>query len=234
MTRKKIEFNVDVDVQYSQEQWELLKKIRATARRITELLAQHQIDALVYGSVARGDVKATSDIDIIITTPIPSFRIELILDQAREPILHKFIIQATPSDTVKAHIELSDNMTITLLLSKVIGYGMDFYRFGGAINHMDIINAVRVPGVDKRLVLIQPTEKGHHELSIIDQPHHAAAVLKISKNMVEQRIRVLTRRDHIGRTGVFLNKEIPIEDNIEAALEDLAAKNSLLRRRLQF
>lgn len=234
MVRKKIAYDIDTTVQYTPEHWNLLKKIRETAFRVTNLLAQHQIDVLIYGSVARGDVKPTSDIDIIIMTPIPSYRLELILDEAKEQIYHKYLIQATPSDTIKAHIELSDNMTLTILLSKVLGTGMDFYRFGGSISHHQLVQEMRVPGVDKRLVLIQPTESGHHELSIVDQSKIAADILGISKNMVEQRIRVLTRRDHIGRTGVFLNREIPLEENFEVSLEKLAAQNSLIRRRLRF
>ncbi len=51
--------------------------------------------------------------------------------------------------------------------------------------------------------------------------------------MVTQRIRVLTRRDKVGRTGVFLNHPVALSENIEETLRNLARKNRLLRRRLQ-
>jgi predicted nucleotidyltransferase len=90
----------------------------------------------------------------------------------------------------------------------------------------------RVPGVDKRLVLIQPNELGHHETSIVENPSLAIDTLKIAPDMVNQRIRVLTRRDKVGRTGIFLNKELDTEDNFEQKLDELAQKNPLIRRRL--
>ena len=53
-------------------------------------------------------MKPTSDIDILLTTRLPTYRIEVILDEAHESILHKKLVQATPNDVIKAIYELED------------------------------------------------------------------------------------------------------------------------------
>ena len=50
---------------------------------------------------------------------------------------------------------------------------------------------VRVAGVDKRLMLIEPTEKGHVESSVIGREEFAAKVLGVSAETVLDRVHAL-------------------------------------------
>ena len=233
MPRMKIAPHSDGFYTYSTEHWEILNSLRNRAIEITKIFQNHQIDVLIYGSVARGDVKATSDVDIVIIPLLPSYRMEMMLEECQIPILGKRIIQATPNDVIKAHYELESNTTITLLLTKFTQTPFEFYKFGGAVSYDQLRKQIRVAGVDKRLVLILPTSTGHEERALIENQNIAAKELDISISMIQQRIRVLTRRDKIGRTGVFLNDELAVDQNIEEYLYNLARTNHFIRRRLR-
>jgi hypothetical protein len=230
----KIEYNVDQDIFYEDERWAVFADLRTKAMSVTGLLTQQGFETFTFGSVARGDVKPSSDIDIILTTRLPTFRVEVILNEAHLNILHKKIVQATPNDIIKAQFELEDEISLTVLLTDFTHLAFEFYRYGGAVTHAQMLENVRVPGIDKRLVLIQPTPTGHHESSVIDHPSQAANIVGVSSQIVEQRIRVLTRRDKVGRTGIFLNEEIGLDESFEEKLQELASENQLIRRRLKF
>ena len=232
MGRVKIDRTGDGVVKYSPEHWKQLDKLRKHALKVTTVFAHHGIDSLTYGSVARGDVSPKSDIDIILLTQIPSYRVELILDETNLSLNSKKIIQATPNDIIKAHFELEGDVCITSLLTDFTSSPFEFYRFGGALNHKQVENSKRIPGVDKRLILIEPNDEGHNESSLIERQYEASKILGISQSMIDQRIRVLTRRDKIGRTGIFLNKDIGLNENIEEELRSIARHNPLIRRRL--
>ncbi len=232
MGRVKISRTGEGLVIYSTEHWELLKKFRENALKVTSAFAHHGIDSLTYGSIARGDVNTKSDIDIILLTQIPSYRVELILDETNLTLNHKKIIQATPNDVIKAHFELDREICVTSLLTDFTSSPFEFYRFGGALHHEELQQNKRVPGVDKRLILIEPNDEGHRESSLIERKYEASKILGISQAMVDQRIRVLSRRDKIGRTGIFLNRDLGIDENVEEELRKIARKNPLIRRRL--
>lgn len=233
MGRMKIERNEEQDVKYSPDRWDLLHSLRKNALAITSIFHAQDLESLTYGSIARGDVKPSSDIDIILTTQIASFRVELMLEQSKIQILQKKIVQATPNDIIKGNFELPNEICLTLPLTDFTSMPYEFYRFGGAVSYEQLAADVRVPGADKRLMLIEPTANGHHESSIADRPQDAARIIGVSSAMVEQRIRVLSRRDEVGRTGVFLNQSIPLEQNFEDALRELANGNQMIRRRLR-
>ncbi|MCE7744428.1 MAG: hypothetical protein GPJ52_04770, partial [Candidatus Heimdallarchaeota archaeon] len=55
-----------IEVMYTPEHWSLLKEIREKAITIMEKLVKHSIQAILYGSITRGDVSETSDIDLFI------------------------------------------------------------------------------------------------------------------------------------------------------------------------
>jgi predicted nucleotidyltransferase len=111
---------------------------------------------------------------------------------------------------------------------------MDFYRFGGCVDYRGVIENRRVPGVDKRLVLVIPTQKGHREVPLTDlHPSSVAKMLGISIEIVMERIRVLTRRREVGRTGIFLCESIPTSESFEHALKEIASRNPAVRRRLE-
>lgn len=82
-------------------------------------------------------------------------------------------------------------------------------------------------------MLIEPTEKGHIESSVIGKEEAAAKILGISAETVLDRVRALTRRDSIGRTGVFIKKEVATDETFELALKKLAEVNPAVRRRME-
>ncbi|MEM4702317.1 MAG: nucleotidyltransferase domain-containing protein, partial [Archaeoglobaceae archaeon] len=85
----------EIEVRYDGEKWKILNLKREKAKNLMRKLAENNINSILYGSVARGDVNAKSDIDIFIPQLIPSFRIELALEDFN--ILEKRIVQATPN-----------------------------------------------------------------------------------------------------------------------------------------
>jgi predicted nucleotidyltransferase len=50
---------------------------------------------------------------------------------------------------------------------------------------------------------------------------------------VLDRVHALLRRDEVGRTGVFIKKELASEETFEMALKRLADENPAVRRRLK-
>jgi predicted nucleotidyltransferase len=108
----------------------------------------------------------------------------------------------------------------------------EFYKFGGEIylNHLGA--GTRVAGVDKRLMLIEPTERGHTESSIIGREEQTAKILEISTETVLDRVHTLLKRDEVGRTGVFIKKELAADETFEMALKKLADENPAVRRRM--
>ncbi|HDD68955.1 MAG TPA: DNA polymerase subunit beta, partial [Candidatus Korarchaeota archaeon] len=58
---------------YDEKRWSLLKKLRNRAIMILELLLQVGIKGILYGSIARGDVREGSDVDVVVLRPtLPS------------------------------------------------------------------------------------------------------------------------------------------------------------------
>ena len=233
MVRVKVQHRGGSEVIYDADHWATLQALHHQASQVTLLFHEQGFDTLTYGSVARGDVHPGSDIDIVLKPLLSSYRLELLLEDAGLRVLEKKIIQATPNDVIKANYILENDICITLLLTPFTRMPFDFYHFGGALTHLETLDRIRKPGVDKRLMLILPTSEGHQEKPLEDMQYEAPKLLGISQTMVTQRIRVLTRRDKVGRTGVFLNHPVALSENIEETLRNLASKNRLLRRRLQ-
>ncbi|MDI3497799.1 nucleotidyltransferase domain-containing protein [Archaeoglobus sp.] len=218
-------------IEYDQERWNILAEKRERAKEVMESLLSFGIESVVYGSVARGDVNEKSDVDIFIPEVIPSYKVEVALDGFE--VLEKRIVQATPNYAIKGEFVLSDNTTVSFPLVRMREREMDFYRFGGCVDYRGLMEKRRVPGVDKRLVLIIPTGKGHREIPLTDiHPSSVARMLGVSIDIVTERIRVLTRRREVGRTGIFLCETIPSTDCFEQALKEIASRNPVVRRRL--
>jgi len=87
--------------------------------------------------------------------------------------------------------------------------------------------------VDKRLMLIEPSEKGHVESSIIGREEQAAKRLGVSAETVLDRVHALLKRDEVGRTGVFVKRELAFEETFELALKRLVDENPAVRRRMR-
>ena len=143
------------------------------------------------------------------------------------------MIQATPFYAVKGYIEVDERTFVSFPLSKMRTVEREFYKFGGEATLEMLKRNIRVPGVDKRLMLIEPTENGHVESSIIGQEERVAKMLGISVETVFNRVHVLLRRDTVGRTGLFIEREISQDETFEVVLKRLADKNPALRRRLR-
>ncbi|RLG82597.1 MAG: DNA polymerase subunit beta [Thermoprotei archaeon] len=220
------------EIIYSKEHWELLRKLRKEAIALLEILYKHGIKAIVHGSIARGDVWKGSDIDVFIPFYVPSYKIEYILELHGYTIKNKYIVVATPSSTPKAYIILDDleKRTVSFPLAKLQPRELEFYAFGGQLDLEGLKKDLRVPGVDKRLVLIEPTKHGHKESPVIGREEEVARILGISIDTVKERVRVLSRRDEIGRTGVFVKYELDPSESFETALSNIAKKNPWIRR----
>lgn len=222
-----------VEVIYSQARWKLLADLRRKAIGLMEALERFSIPCIVHGSIARGDVSPKSDIDVFVPEIYPSFTIENALRFSGFPIIRRVLVQATPFYAVKGYVEVDERTCVSFPLSKMRTVEREFYRFGGEATLEMLRGNVRVPGVDKRLMLIEPTESGHIESSILGQEERAAKLLGISVETVFNRVHTLIRRDSVGRTGLFIERDLSPDETFEMVLKRLADKNPALRRRLR-
>ncbi len=222
------------EVVYDDRRWGILRKLRREAMEILEKLWMRNIQAYVHGSIARGDVWEGSDIDIIIPYTIPSYIIEYLLEEKGYNVYARYIVVATPSSTPKAYMVLDEEerKTISFPLYSLKPREYEFYRFGGMLDLNGLRNNERVPGVDKRLILIEPTKYGHRESPVIGYENLVATKLGISIDTVLERVRVLSRRDEIGRTGVFIKYELSPSESFEEAIDKILRQNPLLRKNL--
>ncbi|MFX1311812.1 MAG: nucleotidyltransferase domain-containing protein, partial [Promethearchaeota archaeon] len=186
----------------------------------------------IHGSIARGDVSESSDFDIVFLRKIPSFQIEIILNNNHFEKYFKEIIMATPLDTVKLYIHLGELESITIPLSKPDKKFVEFYNFGGRITLNELNLDIRVPGIDKRLVLIKPNSKGHKEISVIGNEAYAAKEVGVSIDTINERKKVLIRRNKYGRTGVFFKKKIQITESTEDVIKKISKQKSIVRKKL--
>lgn len=233
MAKKPIIYSERLEVVYSANRWRLLSELRSKATEIMEALERAHIFCVAHGSVARGDVSPRSDIDIFIPQNFPSFTVENALKMAGISIGRRILVQATPTYSIKGYIEIDERRYVSFPLSRMREVERDFYRFSGEATLEMLRSEVRVPGVDKRLMLIEPTEKGHIESSIVGQEERVAKLLGISVDAVLDRVRTLLRRGEVGRTGLFVEMEIAPEENFESILKRLADANPAVRRRLR-
>ena len=147
------------EVTYTKARWQLLTELRNKAVEVMAALERFHFQSVVHGSIARGDVNKTSDIDVFIAEVQNSFLVETALEKAHIPINNRLIIQATPNYAMKAHIEVNEQITVSFPLMQMRRVEREFYRFGGETNLRQLKAGVRVPGVDKRLMLVEPTKK---------------------------------------------------------------------------
>ena len=233
MARKPMLRDERLKIIYDEKRWRLLNQLRAEAIELMDALNSMHIFSIVHGSIARGDVTEKSDIDIFIPDVIPSFLVETALERAGIPISERILVQATPTYSIKAYIGIDERRSVSFPLSKLRKTEREFYKFGGEATLEMLRRGVRVPGVDKRLMLIEPTEDGHIESSILGREGEVAKLLGISIETVLDRVRTLTRRDRIGRTGLFIERRLASNETFELVLKELAERNPAVRRRLR-
>jgi len=231
MAKKPVKRAERVEVAYEERRWQLLDQLRSKAVDIMETLNNHHLRSIVHGSIARGDVSETSEIDIFLPDPPSSFILETYLEQSGFRGYSRTIVQATPLYALKAHIELDQQTSLSFPLVKLRPVEKDFYRFGGEASLSTLREDKRVRGVDKRLMLIEPTAEGHVESAVVGREEEAANLLGVSLNTVLDRVHALLRRDEVGRTGVFIERELAPDETFEQAMKKLADQNPAVRRR---
>jgi len=233
MAKKPLKREERVEIVYGDKRWRLLQALRKQAVEIMESLEKANLNCVVHGSIARGDVSATSDIDVFVTDPPSSFVIESTLEQSGFAANRRVLVQATPSYAAKGYVEIDPKRVVSFPLMKLRSLERDFYRFSGEAALSLIRNGQRVIGVDKRLLLIEPTVRGHVETTIVGREETVAKMLKVSVQTVLDRVHALLRRDKVGRTGVFIEHELNPDETFEMVLKQLADENPAVRRRLR-
>ena len=233
MTKKPAKRAESVEVVYSEKRLNLLAQLRSRAVEVMRALEKAHLFSTVHGSIARGDVSANSDIDVFIPDPPSSFATETALENAGFTFNKRVVVQATPSYAAKGYIELEPKRIVSFPLMKLRQTEREFYSFGGEATLQMLADNVRVAGVDKRLMLIEPTSKGHVESTIVGREEAVAHLLHVSVATVLDRVHALLRRDKVGRTGVFIERELTANETFEMVLKELVDQNPAVRRRLK-
>ena len=119
MAKKPVKRAEQVEVVYHKREWNLLGQLRTRAIGIMETLDACHLRSIVHGSIARGDVSETSDIDIFLPDPPSSFIIETYLEKSDFRASIRTIVQATPIYALKGHIELDPQTSLSFPLVAV-------------------------------------------------------------------------------------------------------------------
>jgi len=221
------------EVVYNEERWQLFKWLRTRALELMEPLLRQGFDSIVHGSVARGDVSKGSDVDVFVPYVVPSYRIELALHAAKLEPMKREIVVATPWQLPKAHIYIEEDRSVTFPLVNPKKLETEFYYFGGAVNIEQVKQAVRVPGVDKRLMLIEPTPRGHIESPVSGREAEVAKRVNVSLGIVRERVQVLTRREDVGHTGIFIERALLPDESFEEVFKRLMESHPEMKVRLK-
>ncbi len=230
MPREKIIQNIGKNFhRYTSDEKKILFQLRKTSANYLNTLEKNGVSAFIHGSIARGDVHQGSDIDIHIPYLISSFRLELLEEFIKAD---RRIIMGTPNSTIKGLFTIDTYISLTFPLTSPTEREIDFYRFSGLIYSKELIDSVRVPGVTKKLVFIEPNPEGYYYSSLLRFKKRAMKCLNVSQRIIDERIRVLTRRDKIGRTGLLLDYSLPPDMNFEQALHHLSSQNPIIRNKI--
>lgn len=221
------------EIVYDSEHWSLLESLRKKATFLMSALARFHLYAVVHGSVARGDVNIDSDVDIFIADVPNSFLVETALEHAGVMVNSRFVVQATPLYAMKAYIDVDEMCSISFPLMGLRRVEREFYMFGGELNLVQLETGLRVAGVNKRLMFVEPNFEGHVESGIVGREMFVAKTLNVSVETIQDRVRALTKRGLVGRTGVFLKKELTPEETFELTLKRLSDLNPAVRRRIK-
>ena len=219
------------EVYYDDDRWQRLRLMRSAALEVMMAFHSAAVPSITHGSIARGDVGLESDIDIFIPRPPSSFVIETVVERSGFRVDRRLLVQATPNYAVKGYIEIFGARTISFPLMRMRGVERDFYRFGGQLDLKMLKENIRVSGVNKQLMLITPTKKGHIESSVVGSEESVARLLGVTAMAVQDRVRALLRRCEVGRTGVFIKRELLQDETFEEALKALVETKPEVRRR---
>ena len=221
------------EVEYTRLHWKLLETLRDEAKALTRPLTEAHIEALVYGSIARGDVHAGSDVDVFIPNPPAPAILEALIERMGIGTANREIIQATPTYAAKGYIHADENRSYSFPLVQLRTHEREFYDFAGSLTPRQLQEDTRVPGVDKHLRLIEPTETGHTETPIPGMEGTVAKILGVGVTIVLDRVRTLQRRERIGRTGVYIKRPLAPDETFGDVYQQLARTRPALRRRMR-
>jgi predicted nucleotidyltransferase len=221
-----------IEVTYEEERWDLLRALRGEAASLMRPLVSIHVDCIAYGSLARGDVKPTSDVDIFIPNPPVPELVEAALEREGVKASEREIVQATPGYAAKGYIYTKERRGYSFPLVSLLPAERDFYSFAGSIYLKQLEADLRVPGVDKRLMLIEPTKRGHVESPIEGREGEVARLLGVDMRIVRERVRTLERRRSVGRTGVYLKYSLEPTEGFGEALHRLSLRRPAVRKRL--
>ena len=220
-----------IHVKYTPQHWALLERLREEARALLRPLADAHVEALVYGSIARGDVHPGSDVDAFI--PNPPATLEALMERHGIRATHREIVQATPTYAPKAYVYTAEDRSYSFPLVRLRPHEREFYSYAGSLTHAGLREGARAPGVDKRLRLIEPREDGHTETPVPGREGAVARRLGVGVTTVQDRVRTLQRRERVGRTGVYIKRALAPDETFGQTLQELARTRPPLRRRLR-
>ena len=220
-----------MEVVYSGEHWRLLGELRREAVGMMRPLAEAHIGCLVYGSIARGDIHPKSDVDVYVPNPPMPTLVESALERAGVKPASRFIVKATPTAAAKGYLVVEEGRSYSFPLETPRGFEAECPRFAGCLGLEGLEEELRVPGVNKGLMIIEPTERGHLETPLVGAEGKAARLLGVSLSVVRQRVRVLSRRREVGHTGVYLKRELSPEESFGQVFREMAIRDPAIRRR---
>lgn len=222
-----------IPVIYPEWRWRLLSDLREKAARILEALASVVSEPVVIGSLARGDVSETSDIDVWLGNYVPTWKVTYALETAGINVKYFKVVQATPETALRALVVVEERVEISVPLSKLRKVEEEFPRFTGAVTLSDIRKGVRVRGVNKQLLFIEPRSYGHDEWSIIGFEEETARLLGVSLEAVLERVSMRLKRAREGKAGFAFYAELPTSEYPEEFVCSVARSNALVRRAVE-
>lgn len=222
-----------MEVNYSDSHWATLRLKRGQAVEMMKPLHRKHLNPIVYGSIARGDVSETSDVDVFLGTPPSPTIIEATLEAYGIRISERLIIQATPSYVAKAYMMIDDLHGYSFPLIPMRASEAEFTRFAGQLSYPELMEEARTIGVNKELKLVTPTETGHTETPIQGMEGIVAKQLGVDTRIVRERVRTLERRGKVGRTGVYIKRELAPDESFGDVFETLSREKPGLRRRIR-
>ena len=221
-----------VEVVYDKAHWVYLHSLRGEASILMRPLVSVHIECIAYGSLARGDVQPTSDVDIFIPSPPAPELVEAALEREGIRAYERVIVQATPGYAAKGYIYTGEKRGYSFPLVPLLPAERDFYGFAGSVTLKQLDAGVRMPGVDKKLMLIEPTSRGHVESQVAGREGEVARLLGVDTRIVAERVRTLERRRSVGRTGVYLKHTLESSEGFGEALHRLSLRRPAVRKRL--
>jgi predicted nucleotidyltransferase len=223
-------------VVYDEKRWDLLRRKRELALKLMHVLERCSIvSTVVHGSVARGDVEEDSDVDVSLLKPYSPGLLMLCLERGGYNVYSRKIVMPTPVHTPKLYIYLdpSEELVVSNPLAELSPVEVEFYKFSGMLELRELAKNLRVPGVNKELMLIEPTDCGHIEMPVLGNEDYVAKRLGISLVTVKDRVEALTRRAREGHTGLFIEEEVPVGMDVEEFIKKLCRENKVFRERVQ-